>query len=85
MEPKYWNSVFSLRVIKAYEKEEISHDERSIRKWYDGYNKPNGTSTSDVQEIRCILEYYDAGHQLECREALEKCILREGIRNEEIN
>ena len=72
--PRYWDSVFSMNLINAYENGEVTRDEGSIRKWYDEYNKPDGTTASDVDDIQNILEYYDAGHRLGHRPALERVV-----------
>lgn len=66
--PKYWNSMFAEKVIKAYNSGELNTDEGSIRKWFDEYNAPLGTSDKDVDNIRGILRYYDAGHRPPCME-----------------
>lgn len=62
-QPRFWNSMFTMTVIKAYKNKELYSDE-SIKKWFDEFNKPLGTQEKDIRHIKSIIRYYNAGYRL---------------------
>ena len=68
--PKYWDSMFALKVINAFEAG--ARDKESLKKWHDKYNEPNGTSEADLKSMENIIGYYLEGNELPNRKALEK-------------
>lgn len=68
--PRYWDSMFALKVINAFEAG--ARDKESLKKWHDEYNTPLGTSEADLKSMENIIGYHLEGHDLPNRGALEK-------------
>ena len=72
-EPMYWNSMFGLLVVQAYEQGTLKKTDTSIRIWHEKYMESlEETTEQDIKHIRDILDYYDAGYEMKMRKELEQ-------------
>lgn len=70
MIPSCWDSIYALKLIKAYGEGRIGLDDSSIRRWHEG--EYGFFEEVDVENAREVIGYHLAGHRLKNREALER-------------